>query len=534
MSVLPALSAFNVLCAVSALWLLSKAVQHLRQRTRSTRLEGPPNPSFLFGAARFITKAPDGGDLYEEWSEKYGPVFSIPATLGLSRVALCDPKAVLHFFSRETYGYVQSTMTKRAIENLVGRGVLWAEGDSHKRQRKALSPAFSNAEIRKMTSVFYDSAYKVKTAWDSLLESEVGGSAVINVQGWMNHVSLDTIGIAGFSHDFGTLHGKHSTVASTFDAFGTLKPTLLGGMQFIIGLVFPWVLKIPTPFRKLVNKLNTHMGEIAQELLENTRKESEGESKTEEKSIIGLLIKAEKSDSELRMSEDEVLAQMKVLILAGYETTSISLTWCLLELCKKLEIQEKLRKELLEFSGSDPTWDQFTYGLPYLDAVVHETLRLHPPLGETTRVATEDDVIPLSSPMRAANGQLVDSIAIPKGQLVTVPIHMMNKSIKFWGPDAKEFNPERWLNEDGIPKRAQEIQGHRHLLTFVDGPRTCLGKHFALAEFKAVLSVLIRHYAFELRDGPETKVEIRRGILPRPSIAGEEGARLPLRVRRLD
>lgn len=46
--------------------------------------------------------------------------------------------------------------------------------------------------------------------------------------------------------------------------------------------------------------------------------------------------------------------------------------------------------------------------------------------------------------------------------------------------------------------------------------------------------MLIRNYAFELRDGPETKVEIRRGILPRPSVAGEEGAKLPLRVRRLD
>ncbi|KAH9928825.1 cytochrome P450 [Fomitopsis serialis] len=534
MSALPALSVLNALCGVSAIWVLSKAIQLLRRRARSTPLAGPPNPSFLLGASRFIVKSPDAGELYEEWSEKYGAVFRIPATLGLSRIALCDPKAVLHFYSRETYGYAHSTMAKRAIENLVGRGVLWAEGDSHKRQRKALTPAFSNAAIRRMTSVFYDSAYKVKTAWDSLLESEPGGDAVIDVQGWMNHVSLDTIGIAGFSHDFGTLQGKHSTVANTFDAFGTLKPSLLGGMQFAIGMVFPWVLKIPTGFRRLVNKLNENMGEIAQELLENTRKESEGESKAEEKSIIGLLIKAEKSDSELQMSEDEVLAQMKVLILAGYETTSISLTWCLLELCKKPEIQQKLREELSQFSGSDPTWDQFTNGLPYVDAVVHETLRLHPPLGETTRVATEDDIIPLSSPVRTPNGTLVDSIAVPKGQLVTVPIHMMNKCARFWGADAKAFRPERWLDEDGIPKRAQEIQGHRHLLTFVDGPRTCLGRHFALAEFKAVLSVLIRNYAFELRDGPDTKTEVKRGILPRPSIVGEEGARLPLRVRRLD
>lgn len=60
----------------------------------------------------------------------------------------------------------------------------------------------------------------------------------------------------------------------------------------------------------------------------------------------------------------------------------------------------------------------------------------------------------------------------------------MNRSTKYWGADAIEFNPERWLSSDGIPKAAQEIQGHRHILTFADGPRICLGRHFALAEFK--------------------------------------------------
>jgi cytochrome P450 len=54
-----------------------------------------------------------------------------------------------------------------------------------------------------------------------------------------------------------------------------------------------------------------------------------------------------------------------------------------------------------------------------------------------------------------------------------------------WGEDAWEFKPERWLNGgQGIPASAKDLQGHRHLITFVNGPRTCLGKQFALAEFK--------------------------------------------------
>ncbi|KAH0826177.1 hypothetical protein J3R83DRAFT_5601 [Lanmaoa asiatica] len=83
----------------------------------------------------------------------------------------------------------------------------------------------------------------------------------------------------------------------------------------------------------------------------------------------------------------------------------------------------------------------------------------------------------------------------------------------------------------GIPAKAKEIQGHRHLLTFVDGPRTCLGKNFALTEFKTVLTVLIKNFIFELRDGIDTKIEIGRGVLPRPKIVGEVGCKVPLHVR---
>ena len=65
-----------------------------------------------------------------------------------------------------------------------------------------------------------------------------------------------------------------------------------------------------------------------------------------------------------------------------------------------------------------------------------------------------------------------------------MPIGYMNTSTALWGADAREFRPERWLDADGIPRGAQAIQGHRHLLTFVDGQRMCLGRGFALAEFK--------------------------------------------------
>uniref|UniRef100_P9WEJ0 Cytochrome P450 monooxygenase claO n=1 Tax=Ampulloclitocybe clavipes TaxID=56467 RepID=CLAO_AMPCV len=532
------IGAFNILVFLIFLWLLSKLVGRLGRRGRTTPLRGPANKSLLFGLTRYINvEADDSGAVYESWAAEYGPAFRVPGVLGSHRIVICDAKAIAHFYSKETFGYVQSPRARSTIKNIVGRGLLWSEGESHRRQRKALSPAFSNAAIRRLTSVFFDSSYKMKAAWDSILETNPDNT-VIDVQKWMNHISLDSIGIAGFSHDFGSLDGKHSDVAAVFDSFGSINPSYFSMVIFLLALVFPILLKLPTNRNLLVLKLRERTSEIADVLLERTRKEKEGRTGTvEEKSIIGLLIKAESAETELHMSQEEIVAQMNVLLLAGYETTSSKtfLTWALIELSKNPEKQAKLREELLsQYTTTDPTWEQLANGLPYLDSVVHEILRLHPPVGETFRVAAEDDIIPLSRPLVTLSGQTVSSIAIGKGTMVGVPIRCMNRSEVLWGKDAKEFRPERWL-EPGFGEN-NEVQGHRHLLTFIDGPRTCLGRGFALAEFKAVLSVLIRKYAFEFPGpgGAVPKIEKHRSILPRPKVEGQDGAKVPLRVRRVE
>ncbi|KAG2101113.1 cytochrome P450 [Suillus discolor] len=540
--------AFNVACSFAALWAFVKVIRVLRWRLRTTQLRGPPRTSLVYGVSNDLVSSKDSATMYEHWAQEYGVAYMIPSVLGQTRIVLSDPRAIAHFYARESWTYVQTPLSLTLIENLVGRGVLWSQGESHRRQRKALTPAFSNAAIRKLTSVFYDSAYKVKSVWDTDLQSSKDGNAVIEVQNWMNHISLDTIGIAGFSHDFGSLDGKHASVTEVFDTFGNKpKVSALNKVLFLLASAFPIVTKIPNSRVKLTKKLNATMGEISNDLLVRSRREKQVE---EEKSIIGLLIKAENQDAELRMSEDEVLAQMKVLLLAGYETTSISLTWALIELSRHPDVQTRLREELLTF-GADPTYDQLKANLPYLDAVVHEILRLHPPVVEFSRVvstliclsietlkvdlqARVDDVIPLSEPVCTGSGKMTDSISIAKGSLFVIPIEAINRSLAIWGPDAKEFKPDRWLTEDGITGKAKEVQGHRHLLTFVDGPRTCLGKDFALAEFKAVLSVLVKNFVYEMRDGPDTQVEIARGILPRPRVVGEDSIGVPLRVRRYE
>ncbi|KAG1742259.1 cytochrome P450 [Suillus paluster] len=527
--------AFNVVCSFAALWAFVKVLRALRWRLKTTRLRGPPRSSFLYGVSNDLLSSKDSAGMYECWAKEYGVVYMIPRVLGQTRIVLCDPKAVAHCFARDAWTYVQTPLGLMLVEILVGRGLLWSQGGSHRRQRKALTPAFSNAAVRKLASVFYDSAYKAKGAWDITIDLSKDGNAVIEVQKWMNHISLDTIGIAGFSHDFGSLDGKHASVTEVFDTFvNNSRASAVNQFAILLAQAFPVILKMmPTKRTNLAKKLGATMGEISNKLLIRSRREKDASMKdAEEKSVIGQLIKAEGQDS-LHLSKEEVVAQMKVLLVAGYETTSISLTWALIELSRQPNVQTRLREEMLAF-GADPTYDQLKANLPYLDAIVHEILRLHPPVTEAIRLAAADDVIPLSEPVRTASGKMTDSISVAKGSEILISVKAINRSFSIWGPDAKTFKPDRWLAEEGISGKAKEVQGHRHLLSFLDGPRTCLGKDFAIAEFKMVLLVLVKNFVFEMRDGPDTQVEVARGILPRPRIVGEDGTAVPLRVRRYE
>jgi hypothetical protein len=107
-------------------------VRRLR-RPRATPLRGPPSNNFFFGVLRQLMNAPDAGALYEEWAQQYGSVYMVPSLTGTKRLVFTDPKSIAHFFARETFTYVQTPQSSRFLEKMIGRGLFWAEGESHKR-----------------------------------------------------------------------------------------------------------------------------------------------------------------------------------------------------------------------------------------------------------------------------------------------------------------------------------------------------------------------------------------------------------------
>ncbi|KAF8881924.1 cytochrome P450 [Gymnopilus junonius] len=243
-----------------------------------------------------------------------------------------------------------------------------------------------------------------------------------------------------------------------------------------------------------------------------------------QRDLLSLLLRANMSTDlppSQRMTDDDVLAQVPTFLVAGHETTSNDMA--LFALTQNTEAQTKLREELFTIGTDNPNMDELN-SLPYLDAVVRETLRIHAPVVMTGRIAVQDDILPLGEPIRDVHGNLLDSIKIKKGQSVMIPVTAINRSKAIWGEDAKEFKPERWQH---VPEAAGGIPGvWGNLMTFLGGPRACIGYRFSLVD-----AVVHARPAFEFQLAvPADEIIKKTTIVQRPLVKSDPkgGSRMPL------
>ncbi|KLO13829.1 cytochrome P450 [Schizopora paradoxa] len=523
------LNALDAGAAIVGVWLILKLSQSFRRSVKLSDIPGPPSASWIHGATKEIF-ANGSAVTFEKWEKLYGPVFRVPISLNSSEVVIFDTKALSHIISKDTFEYVNPAFMKKNSLNLFGKGLMWSDGENHRRQRKVLNPLFNVSSIRSMVPTFFDSAHKIKSAWESIIQQSSTDEAVIDISKWMNGYSLDSVGLAIFGHDFATLDGKESDIAKLNDSLGTTRLTRFESVVSRLSSALPILRGVPNPRSRIISSIHDCLSEIANDLVEGSSKGDTSYDRT----IISTLLKAKEGNT---MSEEEVISQIRILLQAGYETTAIGLTFVLIDLAKNPDAQNSLRNEILSLPTSEPTFDQIlnSDALPYLSAVIQESLRIHPPVGQIVREAAQDDALPLNSPIVGKSGEKIERLMIPKGTMINIPLRSVNLSNAFWGPNAKEFVPERWLdNEKGVPQRAKEIQGYHHTLTFMDGPRMCLGRNIAVAEMKTAVAILVRNFTFEMRDGPNTKMQNVINLFARPKVVGEEGYAMPLRIRRFE
>ncbi|KAI0657108.1 cytochrome P450 [Cubamyces menziesii] len=500
--------------ALFVLWLL---LRDFIVRSPIDDLPGPPSPHAVVGHI-FEVFGKKGWQFTRDVSETYGPVSKLRAFLGGPMLLVHDPKALHSLLIKDAEFYPKCAAPFDEFMLLLGPSLFTTEGAQHRRQRKQLNPVFSIAHLRNMTELFYDIAHRAIKA----IENRVGPSQageIIDVNGWMARTTLEMLGQAALGYSFDNF------IEDSTDAFGeSLKaffPTysrvaVIGFIVPIVSYVLPQPLVrgilslIPQTDVQRILHISRTIAQRSKEIINEKKMalmkgDDELKHKVGEgKDLMSILLKANMLAAEdERLTDEELVAQMSIFILAGMDTTANALTRTLQVLAEHPEEQEKLRSELAEArNGNDISYDALDK-LAYLDAVCRETLRVYSPVNVIGRAASKDMSLPLLNPVVAKDGSLMNSIPVPTGAWVLANIQASNCNRALWGPDAYEWKPERWLQPAPHTLEDARIPGvYSHLMTFSGGSRSCIGFKFSQLEMKVVLSLLVSSFKFELTDKP--------------------------------
>lgn len=466
--------------------------------------------------------------------------------LNQERVLVTSPQALSEVLVTKNYDFVKPGFMRFGLGRILGIGILLAEGDEHRAIRKSLMPAFAFRHVKDLYPVFWDKARegvqamtqqilvdaakeplpsntsnntsgdleKAAAAASAVEEKEKtedgnagGGSrAVLEVGGWASRITLDIIGVAGLGHDFRAIADPTNRLYHTYNL--VFKPSGQARMLQMIGLFLPMWLVTRIPIRR-----NEDMALAAKTIRETCRdliREKQGKLARKELHDVDILSVALESGG---FSEENLVDQLMTFLAAGHETTASSMTWAIYMLCLHPEVQTRLRREIRDRL---PSLDDTTASIssldidrmPYLNAVCSEVLRYMSPVPMTLREAAVDTTI---------QGQ-----RIPKGTRIMLSMTGTNKDISLWGADALKFNPDRWLPKFEGDKSAGlgGATSNYAFLTFLHGPRSCIGLGFAKAEFACLLAAWVGKMEFELEDPElldESKMDIKSGVTSRPA-----------------
>lgn len=341
-----------------------------------------------------------------------------------------------------------------------------------------------------------------------LIEKELSetNDNVIQVRNWASRATLDIVGIAGMDYDFDSLHHPQNSLTQQYHRLLT-EPSAAMKIIFLLGLMtnsVKLVQSLPVKQNKDIAEASKVIRSTALRVI-RAKKEKHEKDPTSQAGVDIISIALKHSDV---FTDQNLVDQMMTFIGAGHETTATALQWSVYALCKHPEVQDRLREEvranLPPISPEDPepvsaaTLDS----LPYLNAVCNEILRYYPSVPMTARVANKDTTL-VGKP-------------IPKGTFILLAPRIINRSEALWGPDADKFDPERWIGP-GKANTGGAVSNYA-FLSFIHGPRSCIGQGFAKAELACLVAVTVGRFKMELKD-PNAKLEIRRG----PTVSPKDG-----------
>ncbi|WP_299208296.1 cytochrome P450 [uncultured Tateyamaria sp.] len=365
-----------------------------------------------------------------------------------------DPGGIRQMLLDRLDTYPKSVVTKNLLQPAIGESLFIAEGANWRWQRRTAAPVFTHRNMMNLAPIM--------TAAAERCADRIGaaGPRAVNLLDEMVTTTFDVIADVTFSGD-GTFDRSsiHRAIEDYISNAGKISLFDIMGAP-------DWV---PRPGRMVQGKAMHDTKAIADRAIEARAARPHDDVPD----LLDLLMAGEDPESGRKMTTAELRDNLLTFIVAGHETTALTLAWSMYLVAFDPAVQDRARAEAQSvLQGRAARGDDIQH-LPFIRQIIDEALRLYPPAGMVSRTAMANDVL---------GGR-----EIRKGDTCIIPIYAVHRSKLLWdNPDA--FRPERFADRKLVDRYAY--------LPFGDGPRICIGASFALQEAVIILATVLSRFKF--------------------------------------
>ena len=365
-----------------------------------------------------------------------------------------DPDALRRILRDRLEDYPKSDVTKLILGPGIGQSLFIAEGQEWLWQRRTAAPVFSHRNVANLAPVMTAAAERASARF----ATAIGRAA--DAFDEMVTATFEVISDVTFSGGDGF---DRDAVHRAIDAYisQTAKVSLLD----VIGAP-PWV---PRPSRMVAGSGLRDMKRVADQAI--ARRRASGSPGIPD--LLDLLMAGEDPKSGRKMTTEEIRDNLLTFIVAGHETTALTLSWALYLCAFDPAVQDAARAEAQALLGPRAATADDVPRLPYIRQVIDETLRLYPPAAFLSRSAQRADEL--------------CGREVRRGDTVILPIYALHRHKKLWS-DPDRFDPARFAPGHQTDRFA--------FLPFGDGPRICIGANFAIQEAVIILATLLSRFRF--------------------------------------
>ena len=401
-----------------------------------------------------------------EWAQRYGRLFKLRLANRLVLVA-ADHEAVAAVLRDRPEGF-RRTDRLEAISTEIGLkpGLFGVNGEAWKRQRRMVMAAFDPGHVKAYYPSLAKCGERLRARWAGAAAAGKG----IDLQADLMRFTVDAIAGLAFGTDVNTLESDGDIIQRHLDKiFPKLFTRMITAVPYWRFFELPSDRELNRAMAAVNAAIDGFVRAAHQRLAEDPARRSAPQNLLE-----AMVASADEPGSGI--DDAQVAGNVLTMLLAGEDTTANTLAWGIWLLHRHPQALARATAEVrgVRADGGPVTLEQLAR-LDYVEACMHETMRLKP-------VAPQ-------LPLQALKDTIVGDVAVPAG---TVVISLMrHDSIDdHFVPEARAFKPERWLGEGGLaPGSAKRIS-----MPFGAGPRICPGRYLALQEMKIVLATLLQHF----------------------------------------